>query len=160
MLKILSCPWLGSMKWWGSGHHVTNRNSGGKMFENRDAPWTQGDNEWFLKLNSQPKEFKTYVRDLFIMADSDIPLWVWWAEILVFTGCLINMYIPLFLHMDINHMAKYLKGILVGSLHKTEDSEDSCFNTCPITCETMVVRKSLFSQRFRFIPIEADGIVL
>lgn len=53
---------------------MKNRNSGGKVCENRDAPWTQGDNEWFLKLNSQPKEFKTYVRDLFIMADSDITL--------------------------------------------------------------------------------------
>lgn len=62
--------------------------------------------------------------------------------------------------MGINHIVKYLKSILLGSLKKTEDSEDSCFNTWPITYEAMVVRKSLFSQCLRFPPINANGIVL
>lgn len=44
----------------------------GKMFEDRDILQTQGDNKEFLKLSSQLREFKTYVRIFFLFLMADI----------------------------------------------------------------------------------------
>lgn len=42
------------------------------MFEDRDILQTQGDNKEFLKLSSQLREFKTYVRIFFLFLMADI----------------------------------------------------------------------------------------